>query len=159
MKKLILLLMVAVATLGLAMPLVAQTFASQPNVVDTIPYTPIPSPSGGFSQQVLMAVLGALLPWLVIIIRWGCSKLGWELSGSNAKLLVGVLSAVFTVVVMVIYGAFGDVHGWALVMAIITNLGIIIGMAELVYGQIISRIPPTAKLAAAQKSNGSAPTP
>jgi len=152
MKKLIFLFLVIVVMLGMALPISGQTLAPQPEgATAPVPYVPVPPPSQGFSQDVLITILGLLLPWLVIFIRWVCARFGWALDGANAKLLVGVLSAIFTVVVMLIYHAFGNVHGWALVMAIITRLSIIIGMAEIVYGQIISRIPQTAKLAAAQK--------
>lgn len=135
-----------VALMGLLAlsPVLAATFEPQPDptVAAPVPYVPVPPVSGGFSQDVLLTIVGLFLPWLVVAIRWIMVKFGWGLSGNNTKLLVGVLSAIITIVVMIIYRAFGDIHGfWAYCVAILTRLGAIIGMAEITYGQIIARIP------------------
>lgn len=136
-----------VALLGLLAlsPVIAATFEPQPDpaTVAVVPYIPVPPINQGFSQDVLLTIVGLLLPWLVVILRWVLAKFGWSLSGSNTKLLVGVLSGLITIIIMVIYHAFGDIHGfWPYVAAILARLGTVIGMAEVAYGQIISRITP-----------------
>jgi magnesium-transporting ATPase (P-type) len=137
-----------VALMGLMVlsPVLAATFEPQPDpttVSAVVPYVPVPSPSQGFNQDVLLTIVGLLLPWLVIIIRWVLALFKWELSGNNTKMLVAILSGILTIVVMIVYHAFGDIHGfWAYLVAIVSRLGLVIGMAEVAYGQIISRITP-----------------